>query len=231
MSARQSGQMGVLMKNWWYYHKWYVIIGVILLGVAIDLISNALGLFTKSPDLQIAYVGKAPLPKDTIAALQQAFTSLSGDYNHDGKVIVQINQYFSDSSNTDADTAYYQYASEITLIGDISDCESYFFLLEDPQDFQRQYQLLALPDGSCPDEMDFSIEDKVITWSDCPILSEMELGSYTEKALTQTRTGDNSELLANLSLGRRCFFTDATTDNLQECSDLWDMLYRSVINQ
>ncbi|MCH5344659.1 MAG: hypothetical protein J1E64_11515 [Acetatifactor sp.] len=204
------------MKNWWYYHKWYVIVGVILLGVAADLIGSALGLFTKSPDLQIAYVGKAPLSQDTIDALQQAFTSLSGDYNHDGEVIVQINQYIGDSNTTDVDMAYYQYASEITLIGDISDCESYFFLLEDPQDFQRQYQLLARPDGSCPDETDYSIEDKIITWSNCPILSEME---------------SVSELPADLSLGRRCFYTDTVTDNLQECSDLWEMLYHSTIDQ
>lgn len=204
------------MKNWWYYHKWYVIIGAILLGVAIDLIGNAMGLFTKAPDLQIAYVGKTPLSQDTISALQQTFTSLAGDYNHDGEIIIQINQYFNDSSTTDVDTAYYQYASEITLIGDISDCESYFFLMEDPQDFQRQYQLLALPDGSCPDETDYSVEDKVIIWSDCSVLSEMETGS---------------ELLANLFLGRRCFYTDAVTDNLQECNALWDTLYRSSITQ
>lgn len=205
-----------IMKNWWYYHKWYVVIGAVLLGVAINLIVNALGLFTKAPDLQIAYVGKTPLSQDAISTLQQVFTSLAGDYNHDGEVIVRINQYFNDSNTTDVDTAYYQYASEITLIGDISGCESYFFLMEDPQDFQRQYQILALPDGSCPDDTDYSIEDKVIIWSDCPLLSEMEVGS---------------EHFADLFLGRRCFYTDAVTDNLQECSALWDMLYRSSITQ
>lgn len=215
-------------KNWWYYYKWYVIIGVILLAVALDLIANALGLFTKSPDLQIAYVGKTPLPKDTVSALQQTFTALAGDYNHDGEVIVQINQYFNDNQTTDVDTAYYQYASEITLIGDISDCESYLFLLEDPQDFQRQYQLLALPDGSCPDKADYSVEDKVIAWSDCAVLANMDLGSYTEISIEGTVTGSNSELLAGFSLGRRCFYTDAVTDNLHECSDLWDMLYSST---
>ena len=218
-------------KNWWYYYKWYVIIGVILLGVAINLIGNALGFFTKSPDLQIAYVGRAPLPQDTAAALQQAFTTLAGDFNHDGETIIQINQYVSDSNISDADTAYYQYASEITLIGDISDCESYLFLMEDPLDFQRNFQLLALPDGSCPDEADYSIDDKVIVWSDCPVLAEMDLGSYTETVMGEETTGDNAELLARLSLGRRCFFTDDVTDNLQECSDLWDMLYRSAEKQ
>lgn len=218
-------------KNWWYYYKWYVIIGVILLGVVINLIGNALGLFAKSPDLQIAYIGKAPLPKDTAVALQQTFTALAGDFNHDGEVIIQINQYVRDSNVADADTAYYQYASEITLIGDISDCESYLFLMEDPLDFQRNFQLLALPDGSCPDEMDYSIDDKVIVWSDCPMLAEMNLGSYTETAMGETTTGENSELLANLFLGRRCFFTDDVTDNLQECSYLWDMLYHSTEKQ
>lgn len=218
-------------KNWWYYHKWYVIIGAILLGIAFDLIGSALGLFTKSPDLQIAYVGRAPLPQDTASALQQAFTALAGDFNRDGEIIVQVNQYISNSSTTDVDTAYYQYASEITLIGDISDCESYFFLLEDPQDFQREYQLLALPDGGCPDEKDYSTEDKVIIWADCPVLAEMELSSDTESTMGQTPTESNRELLSKLSLGRRCFYTDAVTDNLQECSDLWDMLYQSWENR
>lgn len=218
----------VRMKNWWYYHKWYVIIGVILLGVALDLIGSALGLFTKSPDLQIAYVGRAPLPQDTVSALQQAFTSLAGDYNRDGQIIVQINQYISSSNTTDVDTAYYQYASEITLIGDISDCESYLFLMEDAQDFQREFQLLALPDGSCPDETDYSVDDKIFVWSDCPILATAQLGSYSETTMGQTRNGSNQELLAGLYLGRRCFYTDDTVDNLQECSDLWDMLYSSA---
>ena len=208
-----------------------MIIGVILLGIAIDLIGSAFGLFTKSPDLQIAYIGKAPLPQGTVTAIQQAFTSLAGDFNGDGDVIVQVNQYVGDSNTTDIDTAYYQYASEITLIGDISDCESYLFLMEDPQNFQREYQLLALPDGGCPDEKDYSIENKVIVWADCPILAEMELGSYSEMTMGQTTSGSNQELLSGLSLGRRCFYTDTSTDNLQECGELWDMLYQSWENR
>lgn len=218
-------------KNWWYYYKWYVIIGVILLGIAVNLIGNALGFFTKAPDLQVAYIGKAPLPQDTAMSIQQAFTALAGDFNGDGEVIVQVNQYVRNSNTTDVDTARYQYASEITLIGDISDCESYFFLMENPQDFQREFQLLALPDGSCPDEADYSVEDKIIVWSDCPILTDMELESYTETTMGATTTGSNQELLAGLSLGRRCFFTDTVTDNLQECSNLWDMLYQSFKNK
>lgn len=215
-------------KNWWHYRKWYVIVGIILLMIACSLIGNALGLFTRSPDLQIAYVGETALPQDTISALQQTFTALAGDYNRDGEVIVQINQYIRDGQNTDVENAYYQYASEVTLIGDISGCESYFFLMDDPQDFQKEYQILAASDGSCPSAADYSTEGKVILWSDCPILSDTGMGSYTETIAGQEVSGSNQDLLHSLYLGRRCFYTDKTTAHPEECSGLWDMLYDSM---
>lgn len=212
-------------KNWWHYRKWYVIASILLLIITGSLTANALGLFQKSPDLQIAYVGKTALPDDTLSALQKVFTALADDYNADGEIIVQINQYIRNGNTTDTENAYYQYASEITLIGDISDCESFLFLLEDPRDFQQEYQLLAFPDGSCPDQADYSTEDKTILWADCPVLSDVEMGSYTMVAAGQTVTGQNQELLCGLFLGRRCFYTAKTTDHLEECSQLWDTLY------
>ena len=211
-------------KNWWYYYKWYVICGVILLGIAIDLIGNALGLWRPSPDFQVAYVGNTALPQDTVTALESAFASIGRDYNGDGKIIVQINQYANDDQSTDADAFYYGTASEITLLGDISDCESYFFLMDNPDSFQRAHQLLARPDGGCPDKTDTSTDDKVFLWSDCPTLSELELGSYSINILGQNITGSNQELLSGLYLGRRCFYTDTLTDNAEQCSELWDTL-------
>ena len=218
------------IKNWWHYRKWYVILGLVLFASACSLLGNALGLFTKSPDLQIAYVGKSVLPQDTIRAMEQIFASLAEDYNKDGEILVQVHQYINDSQNTDAETAYYQYASEITLLGDISEGESYFFLMDNPQSFQQEYQILASPDGSCPSQADYSVADKTILWSSCPMLSEAEAGSYTETAAGQTITGNNQEILASLYLGRRCFYTDKIADHTDECSALWDLLYHSQEN-
>ncbi len=218
-------------KNWWHYCKWYVIVGVFLFAAAFSIIGNALGLFTRSPDLQIAYIGKAALPQDTVSALEQLFASLSGDYNEDGEIIVQINQYVGDSETANPEDAYYQYASEVTLMADISGNESYFFLLEDPQTFQQQYQILASPDGDCPNQADYSADGKIILWADCPLLSEAEMGTYTETIAGQGITGNNQDVLAGLYLGRRCFYTDKTTDNRDECSTLWDLLYDSMTNQ
>lgn len=212
------------IKNWWYYYKYYVICGVILLGIACQLIGNALGLWENSPDYQIAYIGKTPLPGNTITALEQAFSSISSDFNGDGEVIVKIHQYISGSQSADPETMYYEYGSEITLIGDINDCESYFFLMDNPESFQRKYHILASPDGSCPAETDNSVKGKVIAWHDNSILSEMNLGSYSDTILGQISSGDNQELLSGLFLGRRCFYTDTISKNSEHCSKLWDFL-------
>lgn len=218
------------MKNWWYYHKWYVICGVILFAAACSLIGNALGLWTKKPDFQIAYVGKMQLPQDTVNALERAFASLGSgfdydfDFNQDGEVIIRVNQYINGSKSAETEVLQYEYASEISLIGDISDCDSYFFLTDNPDNLQRRFQILAAPDGSCPDERDYSTGDKVILWSDCPLLSEMELGSYSTFILGEEQTGSSQELLSGLYLGRRCFYTDALSDNYEQCSELWNAL-------
>lgn len=212
------------MKNWWYYYKWYVICGVILLFILCDLAGNALGLQKESPDFQIAYVGKAPLPGDTADALEKVFASIGGDYNGDGKVIVRLNQYIDGGQSADMDTAYYEYASEITLIGDISDCESYFFLMDDPESFQQSFQILAASDGSCPDGNDYSVRDKVFSWARCPALAQMELGAYCDISLGIKKEGDSNELLNDLYIGRRCFYTEDTTKYAKDCSRLWDYI-------
>lgn len=214
-------------KNWWYYYKWYVICGVVLLGITANLIGRALGFGVRTPDFQIAYIGKTLLPDETVKALEQAFAAIASDFNEDGEIIVQINQYINGTphSGTDADAAYYEYASEISLIGDISECESYFFLMDSPDQFQKEFQLLATADGGCPDSADYSTADKVIPWNSCTLLSKMELGTYSTVISGETISGDSQELLSGLYLGRRCFFTDKQTDNISKCSKLWDLLY------
>jgi hypothetical protein len=217
-------------QNWWHYYKWYVICGVILLGIACDLAVNALKLWQPIPDFQIAYVGETALPDNTINALENAFALLGEDlyldldFNRDGKIIVKINQYASNSLNPDSDAHYYETASEINLIGDISDGDSYFFLLENPDNFQQEHQLLANPDGSCPSKTDNSIAGKVLSWSDCSALSDMELGTYSTNLFGQNITGDNQELLSKLYIGRRCFYTEPVTDNAEQCSALWNVI-------
>ena len=109
-------------------------------------------------------------------------------------------------------------------MGDINDCESYFFLMEKPEEVQKEFQVLAMPDGSCPDDTDFSSEDKVFQWKSCGLLSELELGNYTTTVLGQTESGSNQELLSDLYLGRRCFYNKKQTKYADKCGQLWNIL-------
>ncbi|MDD6441052.1 MAG: hypothetical protein PUG71_02920 [bacterium] len=213
------------MKNWWYYYKWYVICGILLGLVSIQLIGNAFGWFKKEPDIQIAYIGETPLPEDTISAIEKTFSSLAEDYNHDGEVRIQVNQYASGSlTDNSAETAEYRQAAELRLIADINDCESYFFLLEDPEAFQKQYQILASADGTCPEATDFSASNKVFIWNTSKVLSEAYLGNYQTTLFGQETTGSNQELVSSLYLGRRCFYESQKTENAEECASLWNKL-------
>lgn len=183
------------MKNWWYYYKWYVICGIILFFGIADIIGNMLGWLKEVPDIQIAYIGDTPLPEETAASLEETFSSLADDYNHDGKVLVQINQFVSGMTAGDMESLSYRQAAEIALIGDIEDCASYFFLMEDPERVQREFQILAMPDGSCPAESDLSVGDKIIPWD------------------------------SQLYIGRRCFYPDRKcTPYAEECSQIWDCI-------
>lgn len=212
------------MKNWWYYHKWYVICGLILLGILIDLAGNGLGLWTEKPDLQIAYVGDTALPEDTAAALEQALASLLTDFNGDGRVLVQLNQYVRPPQSQDEDAAYYRMTSEISLIGDISDCDSYLFLTDDPERLQREFHILACPDGSCPKDSDYSVEGKALPWKDCLSLASLDLDGYTEYFLGQELSGDSQELLSHLFLGRRCFYNSDRTKYPEQCAEFWESI-------
>lgn len=53
--------------------------------------------------------------------------------------MVRLNQYPTGGSDGDL---MYAAASNVKLMADLNACESYFFLLEDPEGFQRDYQVL-----------------------------------------------------------------------------------------
>lgn len=205
-------------KNWWHYHKWHVGIGVLVAGIAASILWGALS--RVEPDYQVAYVGANALPEDTAAAIEASFAALGEDLNGDGQVVVQLSQY------TSADGADVQLAAaaEVTLMADLMDCESYFFLLEDPEQFQKKYHSLRRLDGTLPEEADSSAEGTCLAWSGCPVLAGMDLGSYSCQLLGETVTGDSGELVSGLYLARRGFWTEKTSEYPEGCDALWDKL-------
>lgn len=215
------------LLNWWHYHKWLVVGALVLLWVLLGLLWNAWGPGRVQADYQVAYVGTNPLPSDTAQALTQALEELGTDLNGDGRVVVQLHEYpFPDASDGSETAAAIQAASETALMADLMECESYFFLLEDPDTFQLRYQALALPDGSCPADTDRSGRDKAILWTDCPSLAALSLGSYTQETAGQVQSGSSDQLVARLYLARRCFYEENKPDAAyaQGCAAFWAQL-------
>ena len=215
---------GQKRANWWYYHKWYVLLGVGLLALGTYLGARALGVGQVRPDYQVAYVGTSALPEETAAALEAALADLGSDCNGDGQVIVQLNQYVMGDSSGEG--AVYSYAGSTKLMADLEACDSYFFLLEDPEAFQANYQILRRLDGSLPEETDQDYESCCLPWSGCPVLQELPLGAYSEKILAHEIHGDSQERLSSLSVARRGFWTEHTSQYSEACDALWDAITR-----
>lgn len=133
--------------NWWYYHKWYVLLGAGLLAASIYLVARALGFGQVTPDYQVAYVGSTALPEDTAAVLETALADLGSDCDGDGHVVVRVNQYVM--GDTSGEGAVYSYASSTRLMADLDSCDSYFFYWRIRQLFRRTTRSCAAWTGVC----------------------------------------------------------------------------------
>lgn len=181
-------------RNWWHYHKWWVVAGVVLVWIVGSMLWNVLGIGKVKPDYIFAYVGQTSLPEDIASALEAGLAELGEDVNGDGTVRVELRQYTMPNS-ADAETAYYyNYAADTQFLADVTKGESYFFLTDDPEGVQRAYQLFANADGTPPDERDYEAADKVFAWADCPVLAGLDM---------------DQTALSGLYLGRRCFYGKA----------------------
>lgn len=211
--------------NWWHYHKWYVAGGLALAIALGSILWNALGIGRVVPDCQIAYVGASPLPADAVSALENALAQLGGE---DGRITVKVHQYVSADGSGDEDAAMYAAATNTTMMADLTSCDSYFFLLEDPDTFQQKYQVLRRLDGTLPTDFDRDYENCYLAWTDCPALAELELGDYSETVLGRTVSGENQELLSRLYIARRGFWTEKTVSDPDKCDALWAALTKGV---
>lgn len=213
-------------KNWWHYHKWHVVIAAVLVLIAADLVWSYLGRGEPKPDYQIAYVGTGNLPDDTVSAVEAGFASLGEDLNGDGQVVVRLQQYVSNAEGDPTAVA----ATRVQLMADVMEQESFFFLLEDPEGFQKSYHTLSHLDGTLPEDNDYSVTNCVLAWEQCPVLARLELGNYSYDLLGGTASGSSQELMSRLFIGRRGFWTEDEADYQDGYISLWTKIMEGAVS-
>ena len=214
--------------NWWDYNlKWVLLFGIAGAFVAYCFIGQYF--LTTHPDYNVAVVSPYYLPEATVTALQEQLAAYGEDCNGDGKVVVKLNQYTMAFNSEDSD-AYLDMAGTTKLSTDIQSSLSSIFILYDPAGFQQTTGTLRYLDGHLPkSDADSDWWNMVYRWTDCPVLTGMELGSYTSDAV-QSASGDSQQLLADYYIGIRGAWLKESASLLENSELLWANLTAGAVS-
>lgn len=219
--------------NWWHYHWVAVVIAVAAVFFGGWIIKDTV--FQTRPDVQIAYVGTHELPVDTVNALQNALTPFCQDENGDGKVVVQVATYNIDFDVENESTdAYYQMAGVTRLNGELfSGSKTCIFLLEDPENFEKMTGALRYLDGTTPEDQDDAAanwQQMVYRWTDCPVLTGLDLGNFEGYTALDDITDTNQNALAHLYVGCRGVWDNDQAEAFADGFALWDTLTAGAVS-
>ena len=211
-------------RNWWDYHKYWVLLGAVaLIGCAL-LVKDIF--FRPEPDYQVGYVSKTVPPEEVLKNLQTRLEELGEDVNGDGRVIVELIPYvlgFDSVSMIDVDAAS---AGITRLTVDLSAGRVYVLLLDDPEGFQGRMGALSYLDGGLPplDDPSYGSADwaeMVYAWDDCPVLTNMDLGTYTRFLDLSEQKLSGQEAMAGLYVGHRATLNEGQKVSFAADEALW----------
>ncbi len=182
-------------ENFWYYHKWHVIIGAFLIFVVLFFVYDMTS--KVNPDYEIGMITETAYPAEAIDALQAEITKYGQDRNGDGKVIVSVNNYVmqTDSSGGMIDPNV-RMAGYVKVTNDLSNGTSMIFITDDKsfRNEQDELQMFTYLDGSKPAENAKDYEKMRMNLTDCKRLSTLKLNDTPEIS---------QEILKKLSISMR----------------------------
>lgn len=167
-------------ENFWFYHKWHVIIGVFACALAFSLIWEIVT--QVKPDYTISILSSNGIPTGVGEVLGEQLTPYFDDRNGDGRVVVSVVEYTVASGDAVAGVdPNVQMANVTKLMGDLDLGESMLFLTDDLDFFEQQYYLFAYNDASIPAEGVPPDYDRMgVRWGDCPVLTSLDLGNAVD---------------------------------------------------
>ena len=173
-------------KNWWYYHKFHLLVGLVAIVIGGYLIY---GMVTEvKPDYTIVMLSKSGYAGDLMENLGDQLSVYGKDRNGDGKVAISVLDYALGSAGgetDDAQTAEAAQAGMAKLSANLSTFDSVIFI-SDEASFERLADegLYAYLDGETPEEGATDYENMYVTWKDCKGLSGAELSSEWYEGIT-----------------------------------------------
>lgn len=198
-------------KNWWHYHKTYLLIILIALALVISVVYS---IVTKvSPDYQIGMITSYTMDDGVIESLQNYLAEYADDRNGDGQVVVQINQYtLSSDENMDYNTLQ---ASVVRFTADASSMESVIYLHDEnglayfTEDTLEGF--FSYTDGTAMPEGASDYENAMYSWSEISALNRYEPPAL-EDSYTELSSNDIKTLLERYRISIRSQTENITND-------------------
>lgn len=194
---------GFSVNDFWYYHKYQIMIGIGILILGMYYIAEILG--KKQPDYELALVCGQTVSDEFRASLEAGFLPYLSDVNGDGEVIVRVNSYYygAESGFQEEKDADRLMGGAVQLAADLKLGISRVYITDDAG---------ALDGGT-----EGGFEKPWLEWNDSKVLREMELPDQVHDGLL------SKELTNHLVAGIR------TEDSGEEASiqrgrELWNVI-------
>ena len=124
----------VCRKNWenfWYYHKFHVIIGVFVIAVIAVFVRDKLKQIDY--DYTVAVVTAEGIPQEALDELQSVLENIASDRNNDKKVHVLIQNYAIGNKNGESSNPQITMANQQKFIVDAQTGTSMLLIYTDEQ--------------------------------------------------------------------------------------------------
>ena len=168
-------------KNWWYYHKVHLLVGIIVVGLVGSFIYS---MVTKvNPDYTIGLLTSYSMPSNGLDQLEKCITPYADDRNGDGQVVVTVVNYvYSDDADADATQ---QQAAVVRFLADASSntCMIYLHDQEASMLFPEAISAVcsSITTARPCRRMPTIVENAMLSWDEIPALA---------KFVPQTEEGD-----------------------------------------
>lgn len=177
-------------ENFWYYHKWHVVVLLFVLFLAFIMIRDAM---SPKADYQIGMITAYSAPQEAINQMQKEIVKYGEDLNGDGRVMVQINNYVITPKDSGSEV---EIANQVKLDADLAAGQSMLFLTDEDSFLEQQGQqhMFAKSDGSKPGPGEENSEEVRVPLADVKALSGL---TYRED--------DGDDLMKGLGLSLRLY--------------------------